>query len=278
MAQPTINVQAPLPLNTVPGMRNRSGWWAFIAGAPELEWNPPKKPKANKDKKFGKGMRGFGDEEDREGEFEGVEAEGSLPTPHGTPSPSDKSLEDEPRTQREPTPTMLSLIDEVLFPLPGLCGVGLKFAVQRTALHLLKYFIHWIESNIEQPKLTETHARWMFSILTRIGDFVSSDDMNLLRNFVRGCISLLGALTQKRVSSGGQEEYEKVCLDGGSTGSISEQSCWVIISIVIEVWGQRDLWDDAETMLRGISIPLPPLASETSGALEPEERSGGLTQ
>jgi len=80
-----------------------------------LEWNPPKKPKVDKDKKkFGKGMRGFADEDG----FGCAEAEASLPTPHGTPSPFDHP-EDGSRTQREPTPTMLRLIDEVrVFPLP----------------------------------------------------------------------------------------------------------------------------------------------------------------
>ena len=117
MAQPTINVQAPLPSNTIPEMKNRAGWWVFIAGAPELEWNPPKKPKAKKDKKFGKGMRAFPDEKDLQGELEGAEAEASLPTPHGTPSPSDQFSEGESRTQREPTPTILRLIDEVSLDL-----------------------------------------------------------------------------------------------------------------------------------------------------------------
>jgi len=118
MDQPTINVQAPLPPNTIPEMRNRAGWWAFIDGGPELEWNPPKKPKADKEKKrFGKGMRGFADEEDWQGGSEGAEAEASLPTPHGTPSPSDQPMEAGSRTQREPTPTMLRLIDEVRRPL-----------------------------------------------------------------------------------------------------------------------------------------------------------------
>lgn len=118
MAQPTINVQAPVPPNTIPELKNRNGWWSFIAGAPELEWNPPKKPRANKDNKFGKGMRGFADEEALQGELGGAEAELSLPTPHGTPSPSDQCPDGESRTQREPTPTMLRLIDEVRFTLP----------------------------------------------------------------------------------------------------------------------------------------------------------------
>ena len=98
----------------------------------------------------------------------------------------------------------------------------------------------------------------MFSLLTRIGDFVSSDDMNLLRNFVRACISLLGILMQQRVTSGGSEEYEKLCFTETDAAPISEQSCWMIISIAIGVWAQRDLWDDVETALLGISVqPLP---------------------
>lgn len=101
--------------------------------------------------------------------------------------------------------------------------------------------------------MTETHARWMFSLLTRISDFVSSDDMNLLRNFVRACISLLGVLVQKRVSSGGPEEFEKLAFAESST-AISEQSCWIIVSIAIGVWAQWDLWGDVESTLRGISI------------------------
>ena len=115
MDQPTINVQAPLPSNTIPEMRNRAGWWAFIAGAPELEWNPPKKPKAVKSKS-GKGVRGFTNEEDGQGEFEGEEAEAALPAPHGILSSSDKPPGDNGSpTPREPTPTMLRLIDEVRF-------------------------------------------------------------------------------------------------------------------------------------------------------------------
>ena len=95
----------------------------------------------------------------------------------------------------------------------------------------------------------------MFSLLTRIGDFVSSDDMNLLRNFVRACISLLGTLVKQRVTSGGPGEYDKLCFTEMDAAPISEQSCWMIISIAIGVWGQRDLWDDVEVTLRGISIP-----------------------
>jgi hypothetical protein len=140
--------------------------------------------------------------------------------------------------------------------------------VQKTTFHLLKYSIQWIETDPDQAKLTETHARWMFSLLTRIGDFVSSDDVNLSRNFVRARTSLLAVLLQKRISSGGPEEYDRLCFTETRATSISEQSCLMIISIVVVVWAQRDLWDDVETKLRGISIhpsPDPVLIVEPSG-------------
>ena len=108
----------------------------------------------------------------------------------------------------------------------------------------------------------------MFSLLTRIGDFVSSDDMNLLRNFVRACISLLGTLVQKRVSSGGPEEYEKLCFAETGT-AVSEQSCWIIISIAIGVWSQWDLLDDVEVTLCGISVqPSPDLVTSVEPSFE----------
>ena len=81
--------------------------------------------------------------------------------------------------------------------------------------------------------------------------------MNLLRNFVRACVSLLSALIQKRVSSGEPEEYEKLCF-AETSATISEQSCWMTISIAIGVWAQWDLWDDVQTTLRGISPQQPP--------------------
>ena len=56
------------------------------------------------------------------------------------------------------------------------------------------------------------------------------------------------------MASGGPEEYEKLCF-AATSAAISEQSRWMIISIAIGVWAQRDLWDDVETALLGISIP-----------------------
>lgn len=132
----------------MPETKERDLWWAFLAGKPETEWNPPRKPKQTTGKggRFRQGMRAFAHEDGlyEESTFAGssqevwrVKDEGevelalrvdpieSLPTPSSTPAPPDLSLGDEPHTlpavdavitptkPKVPTPTLLRLIDQV---------------------------------------------------------------------------------------------------------------------------------------------------------------------
>ncbi|KAF8897725.1 hypothetical protein BD779DRAFT_397876 [Infundibulicybe gibba] len=138
MAQPTIHIQfTPKtdPIRLMPDKKDRDLWWAFLSGKPESEWNPPKQPKQPKRRSF---MRGFADDpyQYEEGKpSDGVDlyanqeentAGGtqSLPTPSGTPAPSDASdqlaslnARSNPVANslqpREPTMSLLQHIDEV---------------------------------------------------------------------------------------------------------------------------------------------------------------------
>ena len=43
MSQPVDRPQPSGPFQRlVPEKKNRDAWWAFLEGAPELVWNPPK--------------------------------------------------------------------------------------------------------------------------------------------------------------------------------------------------------------------------------------------
>lgn len=132
----------------MPDKKDRDSWWAFLAGMPESDWNPPKKVKktinAKKQQTYNSGLRTWPDDPPQEkswqnhdeGEVEQVlrvDPAESLPSPVGTPLPSDSSentgqlpsssyiipaqLAFEPR---EPTTRILKLIDEVRSFL--LCG------------------------------------------------------------------------------------------------------------------------------------------------------------
>ena len=121
------------------------------------------------------------------------------------------------------------------------------------SLHLLMYFTHWINVHTQKPELpsllvTDTHARWIFALLSRVDDNVSADEMNLLRNLARAALTLLKQLIQQRSTPAGME----LITDAGVIPTIipmDEISCWLVVSVVVGVWGQRDIWMDAEAML-----------------------------
>ena len=120
----------------MPDKKERDMWWAFLAGKPESDWNPPKKSKAKKPPAYNSGLPAWADnssqdllqeswQKNDEGEVEQVlrvDPAESLPSPVGTPlsgpfesasqSPSSSCLVPafEPR---EPTTRILKLIDEV---------------------------------------------------------------------------------------------------------------------------------------------------------------------
>ncbi|TEB35775.1 hypothetical protein FA13DRAFT_1788379 [Coprinellus micaceus] len=238
----------------MPEKKERDLWWAFLEGRPETEWNVSSKQSKKKaqGKRSGHGLRAWADESGQEeptgivihessllndeGEVEEAlkpDPAELLPTPSGTPAPESTGLADgdDPLTlcPREPSPKLLRLINE------------------STALHLLMYFTHWINNHLQKVDQNvfpprNSHARWMFALLSRIEDYVSADDMNLLRNLVRACLALLKHIIERELAP----STSRISL---VPDAMSKQSCWIIISTVVHVWKQKDLWVDAESIL-----------------------------
>jgi hypothetical protein len=94
--------------------------------------------------------------------------------------------------------------------------------------------------------MNETHARWIFALLSRVDDYVTADNISLLRNLARGCLSLLKNMLSRPES--GDEPAE--ASQSAVTPAMTERSCWMVIAAVAGFWGQRDLWMEAEAMLR----------------------------
>ncbi|KAJ6628856.1 hypothetical protein B0H10DRAFT_1989530 [Mycena sp. CBHHK59/15] len=247
ITQPTFHVHHSTHKENnklIPDLKERDLWWVFLSGKPATEWDPPKKPKQNQSsRKFQRNMRGFADDGDLGSEEplrdEAPETSAVTDTTETQPVPSTPSSGPARNehgdadcasdggtwmyTPREPTPTLLRLID------------------QRMALHLLMYFTHWTNLHMQADKpcrVTQTHARWIFVLLSRVDEYISADDMHLLRNLARAYLALLKELT------GNKTEREALVDD------INPRCCWLIISTVVGIWGQRDLWMDAEDMLR----------------------------
>lgn len=109
------------------------------------------------------------------------------------------------------------------------------------------YFAHWINLYLEESvhhecPITEAHGRWMFVLLSRVDDYISADEQSTLRSLARGCMSLIKErmVSPTADSSADSRKHSSV---------IGISSCWMIITAVIGIWGQRDLWMDAEATL-----------------------------
>ena len=111
------------------------------------------------------------------------------------------------------------------------------------------YFAHWINLHLEQQPdrlahpITDTHARWMFVLLSRVEDYISADEMSTLRSLARACMALIKH-TQRRLADTNVQEHESE-----QHGHLNELSAWLIITAIAGIWGQRDLWIDAESIL-----------------------------
>jgi len=257
----------------MPDMKERALWWAYLTGKSETEWKPSKRSKKawfqrrpidhdavidGQDSLYEHRPQESWQTND-EGEVElvlRVDPSESLPTPAGSPADLEDgaadtscALEKAISRPREPRPCILQHIDQVsgFTPTADVYSTYL----QQMALHLLMYFTHWINLHLQKQDLefrpVESHARWIFALLGKIGDQLSGDDMSLLRNLARACIALLKDLYQ-----GSMTDQEPQNVGDGDGMPMTMGSCWIIIATIVGVWAQRDLWIDAEDMLKSL--------------------------
>lgn len=266
------------PPAATPGFRERVLWWKFLAGEPESVWNAPVS-RAAKRKRFFRGEE-YDEPEEETAEMVFNEDGELLPA-----APKNAGVHAQgPVAPREPTPHLLKAFDEDM------------------SVYLLRHFAFWIRGHVKEAAMydmTELHARWMFALLARLGQHMSADHMNSLRQVARACIELLQRRMQTRISSsaesndardddiassaasspratpepGSRAEGHPIASGSGSRvdkavivdsvqldktmptidgNAFSERSCWVLLGTIIGVWGQTDLWEDVENMLRGL--------------------------
>ncbi|KAI0051278.1 hypothetical protein FA95DRAFT_1485653 [Auriscalpium vulgare] len=257
VCQPTIGVHllqsssAP-HVKVIPDKKDRDAWWAFLQGAPDSVWNPPRVPKRGKAtptvRQNGSSESGITSSRPDIPEAASVEpVESPAQTKHAAKA-------------REPTPTMLQHIDH------------------RTSVHLLMYFTHWLNLHLDSlPSSHSTssdldivhiprsaHGRWIFALLARVDAFCTGEEISNLRGLARACLSLARArraADQAKepvhqvdvtiesdettvVANTGERETRAVMVDDAD--AMSESSIWMIFCAIASIWGQRDLWMDAE--------------------------------
>ncbi|KAI0065972.1 hypothetical protein BV25DRAFT_1880026 [Artomyces pyxidatus] len=277
--QPTIGVQLPpMPSaagsrKVIPDKKNREAWWAFLEGEPEDVWNPPRVPKQAKFKggphRYDTKTTGMTDYEDRSSADISLGGQSAASRTAGGPA------EEQRKIPREPTPTMLHNIDH-------------RISVH-LLMYFTHWFNLHLESlatlssptppasgsqTAQRYAPTDVHARWIFALLSRVDTFCSADEVSGLRALAKACLALV-RLKRRRslevrghvpvegdvaVESVGGEDGEIVDMPDEAAAAtaapekgaqISESSLWIILCAVVGIWGQRDLWFDAEDFLTG---------------------------
>lgn len=152
-----------------------------------------------------------------------------------------------------------SEVDDILEGQDALTAYGYSFREPTVAilrqldtddsLELTKLFRKWMQHAQftrvagEDPAcaIHDVHARWLFALLAHIDRRLSSDEIATLRVLARACIRSIDRLRSARATS----LYESDdCL-------VREGGAWMIVSIVVGVWAQLDLWDEAKAQIHG---------------------------
>jgi len=267
----TTTPMAPARFEALPNKKDREAWWHFISGAPEPVWSkaPSKRstnPNRQRQDRLGQDLDPSDPSVTAAG-WQLVETSsfGSKPLPvcgtsNGLANQPD-SVKTTPRLTsdgrpREPIPALIQRMDH------------------RISVHIIMYFTYWINLYIESPSEQylplESHARWIFALLSRVDAYCTADEMSGLRALVRACLTFLRTRLSRKARSG-SAAYDisstpgADSADGSDADSRSEQgeaatgrgkgpegaeemsdsSIWLIVCAVAGFWGQRDLWEDA---------------------------------
>ncbi len=144
------------------------------------------------------------------------------------------------------------------------------------------YFTHWfnlyldsLDSNSKNTTTyapTDVHMRWVFALLTRVDLFCSADEIGSLRNLARVCLALISANHHAKTGStplsapcereDGETETSTSTMEpetspARNSKTLSESSMWLVFCTVTNIWGQRDLWDEAEQALSQLLSQVP---------------------
>jgi hypothetical protein len=112
-----------------------------------------------------------------------------------------------------------------------------------TAFVLLKYHLNWMRDD----SLKDTEGLWLFVLLIRLDPLLTSDQVSVLRDLCRKCKKIRKALFTNE-HAGEPEEILKETQDTPLRSPLNKTSKEVaalnmVIAVIAEVFGQRDLQD-----------------------------------
>ena len=92
----------------------------------------------------------------------------------------------------------------------------------------------------------------MFALLSRVDEHLSSDELSTLRGLARACIAFIKDLNKNDVAVKSEGEVGPRWVGDPADAPLDERACWIVVAIISDFWGQKDLWMDAESALQGL--------------------------
>jgi hypothetical protein len=173
------------------------------------------------------------------------------------------------------------ILEEIYDPPPTLPSVSLLIDLDDTTiiLDVLEHFRTWLEErqaiyqiSIESysktfpspassslspgttkillrpsaPVPTAHELSWILSLLSSLTFLLCSDDISILRSLCRTLLTL-SALSEKvtleEEAKGGKIGRTREEIERDEEEAEGRAACWMIVTVVCDVWGQKDLWN-----------------------------------
>ncbi|KAF8605344.1 hypothetical protein BDV93DRAFT_521670 [Ceratobasidium sp. AG-I] len=197
---------------------------------------------------------------------------------------SDTSSEEEPEEEQEPASR------EPRKPLPSI----IKRMDDHGAIHLLMFIAYWIRNSLEgntapsqalsRPfHFPKHHQQWAFALLAQLDTSLRSEEISHLREVARACIAairedlaldgpvIVEADSGVELVDAASSSRTPVNPDSGNHNPRYDHlvGAWMVVGIIASVWGQRDMWQDAEETLADLVAVKPKRLSMQAKGTKP---------
>jgi len=109
--------------------------------------------------------------------------------------------------------------------------------------------------------ISQHHSKWLFGLLAHYdNDVMDGKEVSALRSLARVCIATicrsLGSKHLKSPSSDPSVPNTDATDPAARDRITGRTSLWMVVAAVASVWGQSDIWEEANEKLHSLDLPL----------------------
>jgi hypothetical protein len=107
--------------------------------------------------------------------------------------------------------------------------------------------------------ISRHHSTWLFGLIARYdNDVMDGKEISALRSLARVCIATICRSLEKELLT--SPDSNALSTGAASTADrdrvTGRTSLWMVVAAVASVWGQSDIWEEANEKLHSLDLPL----------------------